>query len=264
MAGVPDRLTAAVSDPAVELVSLDVFDTLLLRDTEPELARFGGIARVQDAALRRAGFPSPGPGPLYRARLQVHKQAYDAAAATGGEARHDDILRRLCRHCALDEALVPELVRAEVAYEAGRLVANRPLLAWLGRLAPRLRLVLVSDMYLATADLRHLLAAVTPELSALPLYVSAELQRTKRQGGLFPFLAAAERVAPTAILHIGDHPLADVVQPVRAGYRAVHLPRSLPWRVLHRLRERLVRRRLKRLGWLHDSEPPPFLGRLTG
>ncbi len=255
----PRRLRIAAADPAIQVISLDVFDTLLLRDTEPELARFDALAKAQNLALSQAGFAAPGRERLYRARLWAHKQVCDAAARAGGEARHDDILREVCRRCDLDAAAVPTLARAEVAWESRRLAPNRPLLAWLERL-PRRRLVLTSDMYLATGHVRELVSAIVPGLAAVPLYVSAEYQQTKRHGGLFAILAAAEGVAPAAILHIGDHPLADGVQAMRAGCRAVHLPRSRPWRWLHRLRDRWVRRKLKRWGWLYGGvapEPPP-------
>ena len=238
------------SDPEIRLISLDVFDTVLLRETEPELARFGGIARAQHHALQRAGWPSPGGEGLYRARLWAHKRAYDEAAERGGEARHQEILRGVCRFCQLDPGTIPLLTQAEVAWEAAHLVANRRLLAWLNTLTPPRPVILVSDMYLATEDVRHLLTEITPALASLSLYVSAAFQQTKRRGELFATVAAAERVAPGSILHLGDHPLADGVQPIRAGWRAMVVQRNPLWRGLHSLRHRWVRRRLARSGWL--------------
>ncbi len=253
-----DRLTRAVANPALRLLSLDLFDTLLLRETTPELIRLGGIARIQHQALERAGFRSPGATSLYRARLWCQKQLYDAAALVGNEVRHDEILRAMCYRCALDLAVLPELVRAEVAYEASHLRPNRLLLAWLvcvleqPRAIP-LRVVLVSDMYLAVPSIRSLLLALTPALVPCPLYVSAECQCSKRRGTLFPFVSAAEHVSPDHSLHIGDHPLADGVQAERSGWRAETLPRDFWWRKIHHVRDRWARRTLARRGWLYTS-----------
>ena len=251
-----DRLTRTVANPALRLLSLDLFDTLLLRDTTPELIRFNGISRAQHQALERAGFRAPGITALYRARLWCQKQLYDAAALGGSEVRHDEILRAMCCWCDLDPVSLPELVRAEVTYEAGQLRPNRLLLAWLARLLeqPRaipLRVVLVSDMYLAVSSIRFLLSVLTPALMHCPLYVSAECQCSKRQGTLFPFVNAAEHIPPDHSLHIGDHPLADGLQAERAGWSTALLPRGFWWQTIHHVRNRRARRMLARRGWLY-------------
>lgn len=242
-------LNAALADPSIKLLSVDIFDTLLLRDTRPELARFGMFARAQDTELRRAGRFSPGAEALYRARLSVHKRAYDAVRAAGrGEVVHEGLLAEICRRTGMDETMIPVLVAAELACELKMLRPNRSLLH---RLAHAGRpLVLASDMYLSAMALRKLLAELAPGLERHRLYLSSECGLTKRRGDLFPYLIAREAIPAAAILHIGDHPIADCERPQAAGLRAAHVPRGYLWQQLHGWRDRLVRFRLNQAGWL--------------
>ncbi len=234
------------TDPPAVL-SLDVFDTVLLRATRPELLRFRDIAARQDAALRDAGLASPGTETLYRARLVAHKAAYDRVRCVDtGEVRHAEILTEVAAAVGLEIGTLPLLAEAEAEAEIGALRPNRALLARVARRAATTRLILVSDMYLSAADIRRLLERHAPALVNLPLYVSSEAGRSKRRGDLYPFVAACESMAPGAILHAGDHPIHDVGTARAAGFRTLHLPRPALWRLVNRLRDRAVQRTLAR------------------
>ena len=188
------------TDPPAVL-SLDVFDTVLLRATRPELLRFRDIAARQDAALRDAGLASPGTETLYRARLVAHKAAYDRIRRVEtGEVRHAEILTEVAAVVGLDTGTLPLLAAAEMETELAALRPNRDLLARVARRAVATRLVLVSDMYLSAADIRRLLERHAPALVSLPLYVSSQAGRSKRRGDLYPFVASSESTAPGAIL----------------------------------------------------------------
>ncbi len=238
------------TDPPAVL-SLDVFDTVLLRAMRPELLRFRDIAACQDAALRDAGRPSPGTEALYRARLVAHKAAYDRIRhMETGEVRHEEILVEVAAAVGLDTGTLPLLAAAEAAAERVALRPNRALLARVARRSATIRLVLVSDMYLSAADIRRLFECHAPALVNLPLYVSSEAGRSKRRGDLYPFVAASEGMAPGAILHVGDHPQHDVATARAAGFRALYLPRPALWRLVNRLRDRAVRRALARGHWV--------------
>jgi FMN phosphatase YigB (HAD superfamily) len=224
-----------------------VFDTVLLRGTRPELLRLRDIAAHQDAALRAAGRTSPGMEALYRARLVAHKAAYDRIRyLETGEVRHAEILEAVAAATGLDAGEVPLLTTAEVAAERVALWPNRALLTQVAHRPPTTRLILVSDTYLSAADLRRLLDHHAPSLTGVTLHVSTDVGYSKRRGDLYPFVAACEGVAPGSILHAGDHPVHDVATARAAGWRALHLPRPPLWRLVNRLRDREVRRRLAR------------------
>ncbi|WP_431854904.1 hypothetical protein [Azospirillum sp.] len=250
------RTLAAILDAGCPVVSFDLFDTLLLRGTRPELQRFGDAARAQHAALTAAGLASPGAEALYRGRLRAHKAAYDRVRRTGaGEVRHADILAEVCRLCALTPDAAAILAEAELDHERRALRPNRPLLAVLYQLRARRRVVIASDMYLSAAQVGRLIAWTAPDLAGIPLHVSSEVGASKRRGDLFAAVAAAEAVAPAAMLHVGDDPVNDVARALAAGCRALHLPRPAPWRAARAARAAWVRWRLARRGWLEGAVP---------
>jgi len=225
------------------MVSVDLFDTLLLRGTRPELMRFRDVAAWWHQALVAHGLGSPGAEALCRCRLSAHKAAFDRIGSRG-EVRHGVILEDIADRLRLADAAVPILAAAEIAYETAAVTVNTRLAALLIRLGREKPVVFTSDMYLPGHALAGILAALVPDLAGLPLFVSSDLGLTKRHGTLFPHLAAVSSLAPQDILHVGDNPVSDLVRPRAAGLEAMLLPRSLGWRLLHGLRHRWVRKRI--------------------
>lgn len=245
------RILAAIQDADCPVVSFDLFDTLLLRGTRPELQRFGDFARAQHGALIAAGLTSPGVEALYRGRLRAHRAAYDRVRqADTGEVTHAAILADICRWCDLPPEAAALLADSELECERRVLRPNRPLLAVLAQLRPRHRVVITSDMYLSTAQIGRLIAWVAPDLAGVPLHVSSDAGASKRRGDLFARVAESEAVAPAALLHMGDDPVNDVARARAAGCRALHLPRAVSWRAAQAARAAWVRWRLARRGWL--------------
>lgn len=236
---------------AVRVVSVDLYDTVLWRACRPELLRFRDIAEAQQAGLRAAGLPAPGATALHRARLVVHKRCCDRVRHGPGEVRHADIIGATIRHLNLPEAAAPVLAEAEIGYEIAAVRPNRRLAAALADLCREKPVVLTSDMYLPAAAIRRVLAAAVPVLADLPLFLSAEIGLTKRHGALFGHAAAAMGVRPGEILHLGDHPVSDVLRPREAGLAAAWTPRSRLWRAGLGLGDTWVRWRLRRAGALY-------------
>jgi hypothetical protein len=139
------------------------------------------------------------------------------------------------------------LADLELAVEAETLFANPLLLPVLtGLAAAGISVVLLSDMYLAPADLARLLAGagIGPDLYRR-LYVSSAEGVSKAGGGLFARLLADQPdIPPGRILHLGDDPLGDVAMARAAGLRAIHY---VPGPGLAALRER--EQAVAGLGW---------------
>ncbi|MBX9635691.1 MAG: hypothetical protein K2X44_11980 [Magnetospirillum sp.] len=137
----------------------------------------------------------------------------------------------------------------ELAYEKTVLSANRPLLGLLEEFrSSGMVVAAVSDTPLESADLAQLLDHAGAGTPFTRLYASAEIGLTKRDGHLFGHLCRTEGVAPTHILHMGDHPWSDVEMPRRHGYNTLHLPRAPLWRWLHGWRDRRIKHQLRRQG----------------
>ena len=243
------RLEHRARAPSIRLVSVDLFDTLLLRGTRPELVRFHDIAVRWHQTLLAQGLSSPGVQALYRCRLSEHKAAYDRIKSQDGqgEARHEAILGSITKRLKLTDATIPILAATEIAYETAAVTVNAGLANVLIRLRQKKPVVFTSDMYLPGPALAGIISALAPELADLPLYVSSDLGRSKRYGTLFPHLVSATSLAPQQILHVGDNPISDVARPRAAGLRVMLLPRNLGWRILHGLRHKRARTRLEKM-----------------
>lgn len=246
--GMP-ALDAALAAAPTHLVSVDVFDTLLLRSTRPEFARFADVAKLQHIALGQA---SPGPGRLLASRLATTRRAYQAVRAgrsEQGEVNFRSILGEMCEELGLEPACVAVLEHVEEAYEITVLSPNRRLGMALTRLAVTgTPVVATSDTPLSALVVGTLLRRFHPHLALTRIYASSDAATTKRDGGLYDHVCRHENVSPEHVLHVGDHPWSDCHMAKQRGLRALHLPRPAPWRWLHALRHNFVRQAMRRRG----------------
>lgn len=183
----------------VDLVSFDVFDTLLLR-TVPEPADIWEIVSSENDMPEFAA-----------ARWRADHEAWRQAVAGGRDATMEDVY-----------ALLPgfrQLMNKELSVERRCLVADPEMVReWkrAGELGKRR--VIVSDMYLPGEFVRELLRRNGIE-GWDGFYLSCERGCRKDTGKLFELVLAEQGVAANRILHVGDNPISDVDQPRRFGFR---------------------------------------------
>jgi FMN phosphatase YigB (HAD superfamily) len=217
------NLAEAIGSKRHELISTDLFDTVLLRDHTIESDRLAMACRrvaprlgVQAAALTRL-------------RWSLQRSAYRAVAIDrpSGEASLAAICAVMAQAFGLDDSAASLLRQAEVDLDIEHLRPNRPLLELLDRAAQSgIRVIAVSDTYLGRADLWRILDAVAGRHCIAEVYSSADLGLTKHAGGVFAAVAEREGVPAERILHVGDSHQADVVMARIASWHAVHLPRD--------------------------------------
>ena len=250
------RAGRALRRPGVSLVSFDVFDTLLLRNTKPEPARFREMAREQRRALLAAGLSPPAVDDLFFARLQAARIAYSCAPLVEGErdASWDSILDLMLHGLGWEgdpARLAREIItQVELDYEAANLSPNRPLMDLLARARDRgARLVFLSDMYLDSGGIAGLIARLAPDFSWDRGYVSSQVGMTKRGGGLFRHMLGEEGVDAGRVVHLGDDPVGDLATPRGLGITAVATPRPRWWRLARRTRLGRFYRAMARRGF---------------
>ena len=215
-------------DPkAIDLVSVDLFDTLLLRDHRCERRHFLLMAREACAALERAGHRVSAQA-LHQARLDAQRLAYRALELTRPQG--DVPLARIHQLQTTILGLpqeVAEILRAvELAFEASTLRPNRSLLRQLTALhAGGKRVIAISDIYLPREALCELLDRIAPGHPIDAVYCSAELNLTKRSSELFGAVLELEGATPERVLHLGDDRRADLEMARRAGLQSRWLPR---------------------------------------
>ncbi len=205
----------------VRVLSLDAFDTLLLRSVAQPADVFPLLAtRAVDRGLLSAHVT---PMHFSALRRRAEERARHVRSQTSGssEVSLADIYAAWPGG-SLPHA--PALARLEVQIERELVYAHPAMLALVQEARARgIATALVSDTYFGRDDLCALLEAahVSPEWFDVVL-VSSEAACSKQDGRLFQrLLAHWPDVAASAVLHVGDHPHADVQQARRAGLTAV-------------------------------------------
>jgi hypothetical protein len=215
----------------IELISTDVFDTLLLRTVRSERSRIAMGERIFADTLALHGWLIP-PDLLIDARMQAQRLAFRALMLRGGagEVRLVDVISRQLSVLGLPQSLIGERLNIEVQVEKLSLVPNE----FLGGIlrANRLRgarVIAISDTTLPADRVAELIRHFHGAELIDRVYSSADHGSTKRDGALFSIVARSENVPLPRMAHIGDDLHADVRIPKAQGIPAHHLPR-LPYR----------------------------------
>ncbi|TSE33465.1 glycosyltransferase [Tepidimonas charontis] len=214
--------------PALQAISVDVFDTLVARCVEPP----DDIVRQVAARLAdRLGVPEHADYVLHM-RREAEYALRQAALADGydHECHHDELVHAWLARLLPDwddaarAALAEWVEQTELELERLALQpkANAHLfLQWAK--AQGLRVLAISDMYLGQRHLRQLLGALGYADLIDHIYVSSEHRMGKYSARLFQHVLHREGLPPEAVLHVGDNVLADAVAPARLGLTGVFL-----------------------------------------
>jgi FMN phosphatase YigB (HAD superfamily) len=201
----------------VRRLSLDCFDTILVRDVAEPVDVFFDLARSEPFA--RLDFAA-------KLRVDAEGRARSLAKLRRGtvEVGLDEIYRAAFPKLTDDE--VDELARAELAAEKRACSAFAPTIElMLAAKARGLPIVIVSDTYLSEPELSELLAACIPAeaLAGVErIFCSSEHGRSKG-AGLFKDVLRLLGVAGRSLVHYGDHPLSDLAAAHAEGLHAVQL-----------------------------------------
>lgn len=207
------ELVAAVNP---ELLTIDVWDTLVVRDRPADAAKLATARRM----VLRPGVRLEDPFAAMALRVGVEAQL--AAEDPMQEYELTDVLRRTAAELGIgDDALVARLVSAEIADEVAFSRAREDVAA-----LEHPRRVIASDFYMIEDDLGSVVRGVAPSFAEVPVYVSVQRRASKRLGGaLLDLIRADFGTEPSAHLHIGDNVHSDVDVQVAAGGHAIHVQR---------------------------------------
>lgn len=259
------RLFPGIDLNSVDTVTVDVFDTILLRDVWPEELQFIEAAQTALPYLQSMIEPSLTAYEVLTFRNYARSQLLAAMPAEDDglpidkevtvSAWFTELARLLAQKydvrlsTSKTREIVAQLIGTELAIETKHLHANDKLAAALQSLRDELgaRLYFVSDMYLDTKHVEVLLAApglsglfeagITSSDGGVGKY-SGKMYRYLEESGRFPGFAVARN------LHIGDSAHSDYRAPIAEGSQAFHY--KTRHHTARAVRERLGRRRLAR------------------
>ncbi|HEV8550692.1 MAG TPA: hypothetical protein VGQ57_16720, partial [Polyangiaceae bacterium] len=206
----------------VQRLSLDCFDTILVRDVAEPTDVFYDLA--QSEPFRRLGLS---------AKMRVDAESRARSLAALRHRRSEVSLAEIYRGAfpQLSDAEVQELARAEIEAEKRTCSAFEPTIALMRAAQARgVPIMIVSDTYLSEPELRELLAACIPAdaLAAVDRIFCSSVHGHSKTGGLLKLVGKLMGVPLRAILHVGDHALSDLASARDAGMQALQLIHHCP------------------------------------
>ncbi|MDP9019918.1 MAG: HAD family hydrolase, partial [Actinomycetota bacterium] len=234
----------------MKVLSLDVFDTLLWRVVPEPVDAFLLVGR----ALEAEGHLRVPPEGFARLReaAEVEARATSVQERSTPEVSLPEIYACL-RGAVTGDVAPARLADVEVEVERSLTFPDlavvdlaRSLKASLG-----VRVAVVSDTYFSAAQLHRLLDREPFVAMGIEAVFTSSDKRRNKGSGLYDVVLSSLGVAPGDVLHLGDHPEADVACAARKGIHSVRLdrrPEPLP--------EVLAREGLSRGDALRRSRAP--------
>ncbi len=211
-----------------DLVTFDLWDTLLTRRRPPEAAKLDTCRHLAGTrALQDAG---AGKWEIYDKRLEVESRLATARATEHGWGEYDlaEVLAAVLAE--LTGAADDELAAAAAAYEVDREAEHTTVRAdvgeWFAKVsAAHPQVAVVTDFYMPEDMVRPVAAAAGLDLDGVPVVTSVEQGVSKAAGGqLHERVRAQLGVAADRHLHVGDSEHGDGIMQTRGGGHAVIVP----------------------------------------
>ncbi|MCR4555368.1 MAG: HAD-IA family hydrolase [Alphaproteobacteria bacterium] len=191
-----------------EVISFDIFDTLLLRPYVRPSDLFVHLERLENAQ----GFAN--------ARVEAERKARRKHSVKE-DILFDEIYAEIAPQ-------FKSLQSKEMALERQTLIANPEMKeAFDYAIRQGKRVVITSDMYLPTGSLQQILEE-KGYAGFHKIYVSGDQGKTKGTGSLFDYLLQDEQIESAAsVLHIGDSKHSDKDMAEKKGISAIWYPKRI-------------------------------------
>lgn len=194
-----------------DIISFDIFDTILCRYVSNPNEIFNKLG----AKMNRL-YPSKKLSPT------LFKVLRELADKKSRELKDEVTLKEIYNEFPLVEEEKAIYLSQEIEIEKKYTFLNPDIMQYLNySKAKNKKIILVSDMYLSKKNIEELLESNGfPLQDVAGIYVSSELDLSKRSGTLFDFIK--EKYAMNKILHIGDNFQADFLMAKNKGLQAFH------------------------------------------
>lgn len=234
-----EELTSSLMErlEGYETLSLDVFDTFLLRGPESEVERYLCWARFVLASLADGPYEALGrsmtPEGLTVMRAKALELSYRFRKRIGScaEGSIREVARNLALSLGQDQALARKLLALETKFETMQLQRNPLISKVVGKFHRRGgRVILISDMYLHSDMIETICRHVDPDgmRNVDQVISSADTIVNKRSGRIYGMVTEMLCLNPSRTIHIGDNFRSDVQMARLAGWHAMHFPISRP------------------------------------
>jgi FMN phosphatase YigB (HAD superfamily) len=205
--------------PSLDILSLDCFDTLLWRRVEKPTEVFQSLQQ-------RPTFQRMGLNATLRISIETEARKYRRIADGSNEVSLADIYRAGLPD--VSELDLQALMHEELDEEKQACFAYAPIIRLIqGARDAGMKVIIVSDTYFSETQLRELLAHCLPEetMAAISRVFCSNAFGISKAGGMFQPVLENVGCSPERIVHIGDHPQADLEAALAAGMKAFQLDR---------------------------------------
>lgn len=208
----------------VVVISVDIFDTLLLRDGTSEDVRFYLISKK---IHQLSGSQKSNVDRIFYSRYNSHHWLYDLYEKKIIPEPSIHKIFEIQQALLVDPGINNELLlKAEMLVESNLLTLNVELANELTKQEARgKRIVLFSDMYLSSDFVRELLKLKGVKFN-YEVFMSSEVGVSKHRGDAFSWLANRYGVSTTNIHHLGDNYNGDYINARANGVSATLTTRS--------------------------------------
>ncbi len=203
-----ENLSDKIEKLNIEFISLDVFDTVLVRKDDDELKRFELVSKKMGQAL------SIDSEIIFNARKFAHRSAYAIKKAGFIEPSIDIIFELMCRDLGANPKNVQKLINIEIEFEKESLFLNQELWETIKKTGKKF--FFVSDMYLRAKHINSLLAHFGMNVSSENIFASSDYNCSKRHIELFKIVGKI--YDPKKTIHIGDNYQSDILNAKSQGF----------------------------------------------
>lgn len=239
----------------VDIVSFDIFDTLLHRLTFAPMDVFDAVRSsflTEELALFHPKLIDNFP---HLRRLSEHNARVAHVETCGGEGEitYDEIYDQLSILYPLTDDVRKALQEKELELEKVFFYRSQEgFQAYSDAVQAGKRILFISDMYLPSSFLIETLQSLGyAEANSSSLFVSGERRCSKHSGELYAHVMRHLQLEPTRWLHVGDNLHADVSQAKAQGLKALHATWSKVTNVP------------RSIGRIADSLPAALLGGMS-
>ncbi len=210
-------------------ITVDIFDTLLLRKWQPEPWRFYKLAKATSDILNKSGFRTT-QMQIFELRNYYSSILRQANLETGFdyETKYEDIVKNIIISLQKRQninaskntikTLVDKIKNNELEFESKQLYLNKKLYKTIiPYLSKGMDIYFVSDMYLSSQDLSFLLKKCGSKLIYKGLSSADELLGKSSSRSFVQLQKKYPKIKLTSTLHIGDNKTGDKLYPFRVG-----------------------------------------------
>lgn len=206
---------------ACDLVTFDIWDTVLRRDCDPDEIKLRA-ARVFWLLSIKSGKDADQTTPIKL--FWLRKEAEHNVADENYEYQVENVIQEWLRLYGIDEPmlsreLAKKIIASELLAECSVTRPDATILDLL-KIINSKRVLAISDFYHSSNNLVTILRHHDLENHFARIYVSCDWMKTKRAGSLYDLVFSEEKTRPSRILHIGDNSHADYQMANEKGMHA--------------------------------------------